>query len=279
MGLHVDMQFGRAVLADLYVRIGGASATKGVAFYHIELFDGRGGERVNVLPPEAVYFTFGEPQRRGLSGYDVTGNQWEQCYNDLKNRFARGLLPWAAAMREEDGTSVEPITDLSDIAVPSAPMLSIDDALATLGNPENAVPSIISEPETLDPSMHRDGQAAETVAPLPSPQLIDVELAEIEDVEAARTIVLQRLMALSLAKAGLTMQTYLRMAELAAIQADPDATPEQKRDAELEAEQFKDRATAAQAYELARQLKAAKVATLSTIEQLRVYDIYEGWPP
>lgn len=108
---------------------------------------------------------------------------------------------------------------------------------------------------------------------------VDVELSEIEDVEAARAIVLQRLMALSLAKAGLTMQTYLRMAELAAIQADPDATPEQKRDAELEAEQFKDRATAAQAYELARQLKAAKVATLTTIEQLRAYDIYEGWPP
>lgn len=121
-------------------------------------------------------------------------------------------------------------------------------------------------------------ESAEPDASSSPPPPADVELAAIEDVELARQIVLQRLAAIALGKAGVTIQAFQRVTQLAVLQTDDETTMEEKRDAQLEAEQFAERAAGAGPYELARQLKAAKVATLVTIEQLRAYDCFEGWP-
>lgn len=154
----------------------------------------------------------------------------------------------------------------------------VDSAPLSLPDPD---PVTAAEPVVEpDPAPQEQDEAPEPAPEVESPASVrgDVELSEIDDVELARAIVLQRLSAEAARRAGMTMDAYIRVARLAEIIADPDSTDEERRDAELEAAQFKERAEAGAPYELARQLKAAKVATLVTIEQLRAYDIYEGWP-
>lgn len=276
MSLYVDIALPGFTASNVQLQVINVSSTSSRAYYSVDFFDN--DERVRV--PVERYFTFGEPRNVGLLRYaasqgvrvhvrDDAASMHQQCYDDLRHRFALGLLPWVTAMRDGD-EEIERVEPPQMVAPEPEPV-----AIET-PEPDPAYPPSPEVPEPNDPvtdALVPDQD--EGVAVLPP---VDVELSAIDDVEAARAIIMQRLHAIALAKAGVNIVGFQRLSQLAIIQTDADSTPEEKRDAELEAAQFAERAAGGSPYELARQLKAARVATLVTIEQLRAYDVFEGWP-
>lgn len=106
MGLNLDINIHGSLISGYYLKVFGPTEGSGIPHYAISISKGRGTGMINILPIEKVYFTFGLPARQSLPSFDVNRPLREQCYEDFKARYTLGLLPWVAALREEDGTVI-----------------------------------------------------------------------------------------------------------------------------------------------------------------------------
>jgi len=110
------------------------------------------------------------------------------------------------------------------------------------------------------------------------PPRLDAELVAAPDIGAMRAILRQRIAAEMMRRSGITSLTLRRAAELTAIINDPATSPEAKRDAMLEAEQFGELASSAAPFEDVRVRKEMEVLELKTVEEIYAYDTLAGWP-
>jgi hypothetical protein len=113
----------------------------------------------------------------------------------------------------------------------------------------------------------------------PDPSLRDdPELQGAQNIAEARAILRQRVQAEGFRRSGVSVQTLRRAAELSAIINDPTTTPEARRDASLEAEQFAEKAASAAPFEAVRAKKENEILELKTVEEVYAYDTLAGWP-
>ena len=104
MAIYVDISRGALVVPNLYCRVKLIGGGKASAHYAIELLTAQNGENVNILDITQTHYTFAD--RDNAASFNVTQAPWAQAYADFKDRYAKGLLTWCSAMREEDGSEV-----------------------------------------------------------------------------------------------------------------------------------------------------------------------------
>lgn len=183
MGLKVDVQFGQIAVSDLYLKISHVSGTKVSARYVVTFLDAKDGAEVPLIPGDDRVFTFGEPKGLDLPWFNVSANAWEQCYEDFKARFAKGLLPWVKGLREETGVVVARVAErvAPTPAPPEAPQEDIHLSEVDI-NPTSPEPeaSVTTQAEEVKPT--------EGDINLPDPSVIAPEPMSIDDLVRSGTM-------------------------------------------------------------------------------------------
>lgn len=189
MILYVDIALPGFTASNLELEVINVSGTSSRAYYSVDFF--ADGQRVRV--PVEKYFTFGEPRNVGLLRYaasegvrvhvrDDAASMHQQCYDDLRHRFALGLIPWIKALRDtawptQAPTPLPPVETSPELeAAPSTQAEEVKPAPETSAEPEATAPEI-NAPET-EPVV----DAPVTDAPSEAPPAVDGGSLSIDDV-------------------------------------------------------------------------------------------------